>query len=93
MREQKIEQQLVKAVKKMGGMCPKFISPGFDGMPDRLVLLPNGKAGFVEVKCLGEKLRAIQVRRAEQLQSLGQKAFVLDCVEQITKILEEIKNG
>ena len=41
MREKEVEQKLVKAVRKAGGFCIKFISPGFDGVPDRLVLLPN----------------------------------------------------
>ena len=42
MREKTVEAKLVAAVKAMGGLSPKFISPGYDGMPDRLVLLPNG---------------------------------------------------
>ena len=54
MREKTIEQKLVTAVKKHGGICPKFVSPGFDGMPDRLVLLPHGRFAFVEVKAPGE---------------------------------------
>ena len=48
--EKQIEQGLVKAVKNMGGIAPKFVSPGFDGMPDRIVLLPYGKFAFVDVK-------------------------------------------
>ena len=50
MREKKIEQELVTAVKKHGGICPKFVSPGFDGMPDRLLLLPHGRFAFVKSK-------------------------------------------
>ena len=50
MREKTIEAKLVKAVKSMGGLAPKFVSPGFDGVPDRLVLLPDGKIAFVELK-------------------------------------------
>ena len=45
-REKLIEQKLVKAVKARGGISPKFISPGFVGMPDRLVLMPEGKLFF-----------------------------------------------
>ena len=41
MREKQIESKLVKAVRDGGGMCPKLVSPGTDGMPDRLVLLPG----------------------------------------------------
>ena len=42
MREREIERKLVSVVKSRGGICPKFVSPGFDGMPDRVVLLPHG---------------------------------------------------
>ena len=41
MRERQIEQNLAKAVKEAGGIAPKFTSPGFAGMPDRLVLMPG----------------------------------------------------
>lgn len=60
MREKTIEHKLASTVKNMGGIAPKFVSPGFDGMPDRLVLLPMGKIAFVEVKQHGEKPRPLQ---------------------------------
>ncbi len=49
MREKEVEQKLVKAVKLAGGFCIKFTSPGFDGVPDRLVLLPKGRIASSEV--------------------------------------------
>ena len=61
MREKIIEQLLAKVVKSSGGIAPKLVSPGFDGMPDRLVLLPGGKIGFVEVKVPGKEPRPLQV--------------------------------
>ena len=51
--EKTIEQALVKATRERGGICPKFTSPGMDGVPDRLVLLPDCHLGFVEVKAPG----------------------------------------
>ena len=90
MREKIIEQKLVTAVKKRGGICPKFVSPGFDGMPDRLVLLPFGKFAFVEVKAPGEKPRPLQLARHGMLQKLGYRVYVLDDVNQIEKIVCEI---
>ncbi len=50
MREKAIEQRLVREVKARGGICPKWVSPGFDGVPDRLVFLPGRHFGLVEVK-------------------------------------------
>lgn len=91
MREKQIEQRLVKAVKARGGLCPKLVSPGTDGMPDRMVLLPDSHMGFVEVKAPGEKPRPLQQRRHEQLRELGYKVSVLDDPEQIPPILNEIR--
>lgn len=93
MREKTIEQKLVKAVKARGGICPKFVSPGMDGMPDRLVLFPQGQMGFVEVKAPGQKPRALQLSRHRLLKSLGFKVYVLDAIEEIGGILDEIQSA
>jgi hypothetical protein len=66
------------------------MSPGFDGMPDRLVLLPGGKCGFVEVKAPGKKPRALQRVRIEMLRVWGFKVYVLDAKEQIEEIINDI---
>ncbi|QRN84888.1 VRR-NUC domain-containing protein [Clostridia bacterium] len=93
MREKTIEQKLVQAVKAVGGIAPKFTSPGFDGMPDRLILLPRGKIAFVEVKWHGEKPRPLQEARHGLLRRLGFAVYVLDEGAQIGEILEQIGGG
>ena len=93
MREKQIEQKLVRATKNMGGIAPKFVSPGFDGMPDRIVLLQGGHIGFVEVKAPGEKPRPLQISRHGLLRRLGFKVFVLDDEQQIGGILDEIRTA
>lgn len=93
MRERQVEQSLVKAVKARGGICPKFVSPGLSGVPDRLVLMPNGKMGFVEVKAPSKKPRALQLYRMQQLTDLGFKCFVLDEIEQIPALVQRIGGG
>ncbi len=90
MREKQIERKLVEAVKAAGGICPKLVSPGMDGMPDRMVLLPPGRIGFVEVKAPGEIPRPLQTHRHRQLRALGFPVFVLDDPERIPWILEEV---
>lgn len=92
MLEKLIEQKLVQAVKKMGGLCPKFVSPGFDGVPDRLVLLPHSKIAFVEMKAPNKKLRPLQVRRKRQLEQLGFLVYCIDNIGQIGGILDEIQS-
>ena len=52
-RESEIERHLAVSVKKLGGMAVKFVSPGLDGVPDRIVLLPERKIAFVELRLLG----------------------------------------
>ena len=91
MREKEIEKKLVQEVKAVGGIAPKFTSPGFDGMPDRIVLLPGGHMGFVEAKAPGEKPRPLQLARHKLLRELGFRVYVLDDERQIGGILDEIR--
>ena len=91
MRERTIEQRFARTVKKRGGIALKFVSPGFDGMPDRLVLFPDGKIGFVEVKAPGKKARPLQVSRHRMLLKMGFKVYVLDAPERIEVIIDEIR--
>lgn len=88
--EKSIEQQLVKAVKSAGGIAPKFVSPGFSGMPDRLILLPEGHMAFAELKAPGKKPRKLQAVRHRMLRCLGYKVFVIDSPEGLSEIIKEI---
>lgn len=90
MREKYIEQQLVMATSKMGGIALKFVSPSYAGMPDRLLLLPDGVMAFVEVKAPGKKPRPLQLKRHAMLWRLGFPVFVLDNAKDIPKILTEV---
>ncbi len=92
MREKIIEQKFRVAVKAAGGVAVKFISPGFDGVPDRLALLPDGKMAFVEVKAPGEKPRPLQLSRHRLLRRLGFKVYVLDDESKIGGIIDEIQS-
>ena len=91
MREKEVEQKLVKTVKNGGGICPKFVSPGFDGMPDRIILLPDGEFAFEELKAPGEKPRPLQLARHRLLKKLGFKVYVIDGVQQIGGVIDEIR--
>ena len=93
MREKTTEQKLIKAVKNAGGIAPKLVSPGFDGMPDRIVLLPKGHMAFVEVKAPGKKPRPLQAARHGLMRRLGFKVYVLDDPEQIGGIVDEIRTA
>ena len=91
MREKEIERALATEVKKRGGLAIKLVTPTLDGMPDRLVLMPNSKVGFVEVKAPGLKPRALQLARHRMLRNLGFQVFVLDDKTQIGGMLDAIQ--
>ncbi len=93
MREQEIEKHLVAAVRKHGGLCPKWISPGLSGVPDRLILLPEGRVAFAELKAPGKTLRPLQRMRKAQLEQLGFQVFVIDSTEQIGRALDELSEA
>ncbi len=93
MREKIIEQKLTKAVKQNGGVCWKFSSPGTAGVPDRIILMPKGQIAFVETKAPGEKPRPLQLSRHRLLRRLGFKVYVLDNIDEIPKIITEVKNN
>ena len=90
MREKTLEQKLIKAVRQSGGLALKFLSPNFNGVPDRLLLFPGGRMVFCEVKVPGQKPRPLQEHRIAQLRTLGFKVFVLDNPSQIEGIISHV---
>lgn len=91
MREKTVEQKLVSEVKKAGGICPKWVAPGFDGVPDRIAMFPSGRIAFVEVKAPGEKPRPLQAARHVLLRRLGFRVYILDEIEKIGGMIDEIR--
>ncbi|MES5112350.1 MULTISPECIES: VRR-NUC domain-containing protein [Lactobacillaceae] len=91
MLEKRIETVFVKATHQRGGLCLKFVSPSMAGVPDRLVLLPDGHMGFVEMKAPGKHPRPLQVQRINQLKRLGYQVFVCDQFDQIGGMLDAIQ--
>ena len=80
-RERDVERALIRQVRKAGGLCLKFVSPGWDGAPDRVCLWPGGRITFVELKAPGKKPRPLQIRRIEQLRERGFEVTVVDSLE------------
>lgn len=88
--EKCLEQILCKQIRKHGGLPLKFVSPGMAGVPDRIVLMPKGKVVFVELKAPGKKMRTLQLKRKEQLETLGFKVYLIDSIQGINELIEEM---
>lgn len=88
--EKNIEIYLRDRIKKVGGIAFKFISPGNDGVPDRLICLPDGKAIFVELKAPGKTTRPLQDLQIARLRNLNFKVFIIDSKEKVDELLEMI---
>ena len=90
MLEKTIERKLVDAVRAAGGLCPKFVSPGMDGMPDRLILMPGGRVLFAELKAPGKKPRPLQLCRHAQLRARGFDVAVLDTPASVQRLMHRL---
>lgn len=92
--EKLLERSLKRVVENdMKGMCVKLLSQHMTGLPDRLCLLPGGKAFFVEVKTTGKKPRKIQDFVHQKLRSLGFQVYVLDSSQVLRTILDDYTDG
>lgn len=92
MLERDIEKKLIRPVKDMGGLCLKFETPGFTGVPDRIVLLPGPHIVFVETKQPGKKERARQVYVHGLLRAMGFTVYsTIDSPAKVAAIIDDCR--
>lgn len=92
--ESEIEARLRRQIKLLGGRCLKFVSPGFSGVPDRIILLPGGHVVFAELKAPGKRERKLQEYVQQLIRDLG---FIVvsavdsyDRVEYVVQVCREV---
>lgn len=91
MLEKEIEQYLCKKVKnELHGRAFKFVSPGFNGVPDRVVLVPMGRIYFVELKAPGKKMRKLQIWVADLIRGLGFVVLMIDTKEKVDDFIRSV---
>lgn len=91
MRERDIELYLTNKLQRIGGQCLKFVSPGHDGVPDRIILLPGGIIAFAELKASGQKPRPIQTHWLKTLEKFGFLTYVIDSKSRVDVVVNELK--
>ena len=90
MLEKEIERVLVEQVKRLGGRAYKWISPGNDGVPDRIVVLPDTRPIFVELKTNTGKLSALQKIQIERLRKMGQRVEVVKGIDGVSQFFQDL---
>lgn len=90
MLEKTIERHLVDGVKRLGGLCVKFVSPGTPGVPDRIIITATGKIIFVELKTETGRLAKIQRYTIEQMMKRGADVRVIKGLDSVKELLAEI---
>lgn len=89
-RERDIEKYLRDEIRKAGGRAYKFVSPGNNGVPDRICLFPGGRIVFVELKAPGKKTTALQAAQIAKIRALGFKVYIIDSKAGVDALLEEV---
>lgn len=92
MRESQIEKRLVEGVKKLGGLCLKFESPGSPGVPDRIIITVKGRVIFAELKADAGRLAKIQKYRIGEMQKRGADVRIVKGMDAVKSLLEEIEH-
>lgn len=90
MLEKEIERRMVLEVKKRGGLCYKFVSPSNPGVPDRIVITPDGRVIFVELKTEIGRLSKIQHWQRAELQKRGADVRVVKGWDAVKAFIEEV---
>ena len=89
MAERDLERRLRDQLRRAGCLPLKFVSPGYTGVPDRIILIPGGQIVFVEMKAPGEKERPRQVYLQGLLRRMGFTVFsAVDSREKIDSVVE-----
>lgn len=84
MKEHVVESYFVAHAKAHGGVAIKLVPTFFTGLPDRLLLLPGGRAFFVELKKpKGGVVSPIQKRVHRMLATLGFPVHILSSKDEV----------
>lgn len=91
MLEKQVERHLVNGVKKLGGLCLKFVSPGSPGVPDRLIITKSGRVIFAELKTVTGRLSKMQTFRISEMLKRNADVRVVKGLSEVNALLDDIR--
>jgi hypothetical protein len=77
-------------VRERGGLCYKFVSPNNPGVPDRIVITPEGKTIYIELKTEIGRLADIQKWQLGEMKKRGADVRVLKGLEEVIAFVKEV---
>ena len=92
-REANLERSFCNRLRKAGCLVYKFVSPGNDGVPDRIVITPGGRVIFVELKTERGKLSDIQKFQIGRLKEHEQDVRVLYGANEVDRFVVDVLEG
>ena len=91
-REASVETYLRRRVTDAGGLCIKLNPASYVGIPDRLIVLPDGWLCFVEVKKpKGGRIGRLQMHWRDRLLELGARHRFVLTREDVDGMMEDWK--
>lgn len=91
--EKQIENYLKRKFESIGAIVLKFTSPGQAGVPDRIIILPNGSTIFVEVKCKTGRIAPLQQHWVDKINKQGGHACFVWSYEDVDRLLEGYRHA
>ncbi len=88
-RERQIETYLKLSVERIGGLTRKYVSPGYAGVPDRLVFY-KGKIFLVELKAPGGILSAVQHVEIKRMAQVGIPVIIISSKTEVDRFMKDL---
>lgn len=87
--ERDIERKLGQELRRLGCLWYKWVSPGTVGVPDRILVRPDGSVSFVELKARYGTLSVQQRVRIREMREHGLDVRVVRGEEGARELLRE----
>lgn len=90
-RERDVEKYIKNAAENLGCLFLKWVCPGNDGVPDRILIMPGGAICFVEVKTEAGHMTGLQAFWQKKLRGIGCGAVTVYGMTGAKEFIEVLK--